>query len=253
MKLFLILAFILSANCLFAQQSNEKIITKDTINLRGLIYGVDGKPATGIFIESTQLDLEHNAYPIYTQTDTNGYFELKGAKPLDTLRILNPGYRIDAQYMNRGSRYMVIYLPPAKVYDLNSQNPIEVKALRKYPKLTQNFKTSIDIFSGCILSIDQIAVFPGDKNNFINYIQKRLNYPEAAILHSVEGTVEIAFTVERDGSLKDFKILKGIGYDCEQQLIRILKNSPKWRPEIVAGRPSISYQTVSVKFSLTDN
>ncbi|HMG07054.1 MAG TPA: energy transducer TonB, partial [Mucilaginibacter sp.] len=106
---------------------------------------------------------------------------------------------------------------------------------------------------GCILSPQQIAYFPGGESRFIDYLQKRLNYPKKAIRYNIEGTVEIAFSVERNGSLANFKILKGIGYDCEQELIGILKKSPKWRPGIAAGRPVITQESVSVQFSLTDN
>jgi TonB family protein len=239
------------AAALFAQQDTITI-TKDTINLRGVIYLPDGKPAKNMGITSRQLDFRYNEFPLYAKTDTNGYFVINGAKPNDTLSFYDGNYQ-GVSFPNKGSRYMVIYLPLAKVIQINGANPIEVKAVNKYPKVKPSFRvTSSNILDGGC-TIVAYPQFPGGIEKFINYNNQRLIYPDKAITHNIEGTVEIGFTIERDGSLTDIKIIKGIGYGCDEQIVAILKKSPKWSPGIFCGRPYSIQETISVKFSLTDN
>ena len=67
-------------------------------------------------------------------TDTNGYFELRGAKLYDTLTInhqllYNPQY-----FYNRGSRFMIIYLPSLKVIDLTTDKSVFITQRRLHSK-----------------------------------------------------------------------------------------------------------------------
>jgi TonB family protein len=237
---------------LFAKSKDTVIITRDTINLTGFVYNNEGKPAASLSIESRQRDLKYNQYFIIARTDTNGYFELKGAKPNDTLRIMDIRYN-NVLFQNKGSRFIIIYLPRAEIPEINSLNPIEVKAQRKYPKISPTFHTAnIDILdAGC--SVMMYPAFPGGQERFINFIKQRLTYPERAITGNIEGTVEVAFTVGRAGTLTNIKVIKGLGYGCEEQIVKILENSPKWSPGISCNRATALEETISVKFSLTDN
>jgi TonB family protein len=248
MRLLLTCCLLLLSIFLFAQKEDTHIIHKDTINLRGFIYNADGKPAKDKFIQSKQSDLNYNRFPIYAQTDSNGYFMLKGAKPNDTLtirEITGPLF-----FYNTGSRFMIIYLPAEKTNDLNSQSPVMIEAKRKYPKLTPGFK--IIEYPGGEGGIERMPEPPGGTKSFFNYLSKVIKYPEKAVTINVEGTVEVGFTISRDGSITDVKLLKGIGYGCDEQVLDAVKKSYRWRPGIFEGRPVVLKESVSVKFSLTD-
>ena len=70
----------------------------------------------------------------------------------------------------------------------------------------------------------------GGRRAFKQYLEKNLQYPREALLNNVEGRVTIQFSVSTTGSLSDFKILKGIGNGCDQEVIRLIKSGPKWNP-----------------------
>jgi TonB family protein len=236
---------------LFAQEK-AIVISRDTIHLRGYIFDQRGKPIKHLGIESTQLDTDYNEFKVGCYTDTNGYFELKGAKFNDTLTIKEHTIYYTPPFYNKGSRYVVIYLAE-KVIDINSTKPVEIKHKRVNPKVTPSFK--IKQFNG---NADPFEVhipsqFPGGINEFEEYIKSSVIYPEIALKNNIEGTVQIGFSVERDGSPVNFKILRGIGYGCDQEVINVIRRSPKWKPAIDMGGPFLMKQTVSVKFSLTDN
>ena len=64
--------------------------------------------------------------------------------------------------------------------------------------------------------------------------------------------MEIGFTVSKEGNLENFKVIKGIGYGCEEEVIKLLKKTGEWRPGLNYGSVFEILETVSVKFSLTD-
>ena len=70
----------------------------------------------------------------------------------------------------------------------------------------------------------------GGRRAFKQYLEKNIQYPEQALAENIEGKVTIQFTVESSGQLSDFKVLKGIGHGCEEEVIRLVKQGPKWNP-----------------------
>ncbi len=47
----------------------------------------------------------------------------------------------------------------------------------------------------------------------------------------------IEFIINQDGSLSDFKLIKGIGYGCGEAAIEAFKKMPNWKPAMVSGMP----------------
>ncbi len=83
------------------------------------------------------------------------------------------------------------------------------------------------------------------------FLKNRLEYPEAALQNSVEGTVVVSFVVERDGSITDVKALNDIGGNCAKEAVRLVKQLPKFKPGLNAkGDPIRVQYTQSIRFSL---
>ena len=72
---------------------------------------------------------------------------------------------------------------------------------------------------------------------FMAYVAENIRYPEAALRARVQGKVFVQFVVNADGSLVDFKVIKGIGAGCDEEAIRVLKGSPNWVPGKQRGKP----------------
>jgi TonB family protein len=85
---------------------------------------------------------------------------------------------------------------------------------------------------------------------FKTYLEKNVRYPERALSNKVEGRVTIEFFVEPDGSLTDFTVIKGIGSGCDEELIRLVKEGPKWTPTKRNNAPIRDKAKVRLKFSL---
>jgi TonB family protein len=82
------------------------------------------------------------------------------------------------------------------------------------------------------------------------YLEKNIRYPEQAKSNKVEGRVTVEFTIEPNGSLTNFTVIRGIGSGCDEELIRLIKEGPKWIP---TKRDNVSVQDkakVRLKFEL---
>lgn len=90
-------------------------------------------------------------------------------------------------------------------------------------------------------SIQKKPKFPG---NLKNYISKHLKYPDEARSANVEGKVYVKFTIERDGSISNVKVVRGkeLGYGLAKEAVRIIKSMPRWTPGEVNGKKvNVSY------------
>ena len=65
---------------------------------------------------------------------------------------------------------------------------------------------------------------------FSKWVGENLIYPETAKENGVQGRVTLQFTVEKDGSVKKVKILRGVDPLLDQEAVRVVNKSPKWTP-----------------------
>ncbi|SHM68935.1 M56 family metallopeptidase [Flavobacterium chilense] len=99
---------------------------------------------------------------------------------------------------------------------------------------------------GFTVSYDTASVkepeFPGGIEEFYKFIGKNFKMPSEASKHNIDGKIQMSFSVEKDGSLSDFKVVKDSGFGIGDEIIRVLKLSPKWIPASKDGNPvKVSY------------
>ncbi|MBS0000500.1 MAG: TonB family protein [Cyclobacteriaceae bacterium] len=82
------------------------------------------------------------------------------------------------------------------------------------------------------------------------YLEDSLQYPESALDHQVQGVVIVTFTVGRDSIPDHFSLKKSLGYGCDEEAIRLIRNGPKWKPAIAGGNIVDSELEIPVKFTL---
>jgi len=80
-----------------------------------------------------------------------------------------------------------------------------------------------------ISGVEQYPEFPGGMAAWAKFLQKNLRYPEMAQESNIQGKVYISFVIEKDGTLSDVKLVRGIGYGCDDEAMRVIKKSPKWQ------------------------
>lgn len=82
------------------------------------------------------------------------------------------------------------------------------------------------------------------------WVYQYLRYPEEAIQNGIQGTVQVNFVIEKDGKVTEAKVLKGVDPLLDQEALRVVNASPKWRPAKVRGEKVRSSMTIPVEFKL---
>ena len=90
----------------------------------------------------------------------------------------------------------------------------------------------------------------GDAFNFSKWVNQNLVYPKNAKENGVHGRVTLQFTVQKDGSVTNVKVLRGIDPALDKEAVRVVSMSPKWTPGRENGRVVPVYYTFPVIFQL---
>ena len=94
--------------------------------------------------------------------------------------------------------------------------------------------------------------FPGGMEELARFIGKNLRYPSNAAKAGVQGKVYVSFTVQTDGSISDVMALKGIGFGCDEEALRVLRAMPAWKPGSQSGRRVRVKFNMPIAFTLQD-
>lgn len=86
----------------------------------------------------------------------------------------------------------------------------------------------------------------------MEYLSGNITYPEDAKEKGISGRVFIQFVIEKDGSVSNVKVMKGIGGGCDEEAVRVVKSMPKWKPGKQKGKPVRVNYILPVSFKLDE-
>jgi len=92
--------------------------------------------------------------------------------------------------------------------------------------------------------------FPGGEKARRIYLAKNIEYPQLARESGIQGTVYLTFVVEKNGSVTDVRILRGIGGGCDEEALRVVKAMPNWKPGKQRGKPVRVQFQMPIRFTL---
>jgi protein TonB len=99
-------------------------------------------------------------------------------------------------------------------------------------------------------TIEVYPEFEGGMAAWSKFIQRNLRYPYAAQEMGIQGKVFVSFVVEKDGSVSDVRVIKGIGGGCDEEAIRVITKSPGWKPGRQNGQQVRVRYTMPLSFLL---
>lgn len=102
------------------------------------------------------------------------------------------------------------------------------------------------------LVTERMAEFPGGEEALISYLSSSISYPEEAKKEGIEGKVFVNFVVEKDGSIGEVKIKRGIGGGCDEEAIRVIKEMPKWEPATQRNKEVRLEMNLPINFKLNE-
>ena len=98
--------------------------------------------------------------------------------------------------------------------------------------------------------VEQMPTFPGGQQELMAYLGKNIKYPTIAQENGTQGRVIIQFVVERDGSITDVRVARGVDPYLDKEAVRVVKSMPKWLPGKQNGKAVRVKFTVPVMFRL---
>jgi TonB family protein len=87
-------------------------------------------------------------------------------------------------------------------------------------------------------------------SGFLQDIKSKIGYPKEAAANKLRGRVLINFVVEKDGTLSEFELVKGLEHTIDEEAMRALKRSPKWFPGVQNGQAVRVSFTLPISFNL---
>ena len=128
------------------------------------------------------------------------------------------------------------------------------------PAVTENPDTSVEAYASIhdmpadttdtYLMVEAEPEFPGGMEALMKYLSENIKYPEQAKKENIQGKVYMRFVVERDGSIVDAEILRGIGGGCDEEALRVVNAMPKWEPGKQKGTPVRVQYNLPIVFKL---
>lgn len=109
-------------------------------------------------------------------------------------------------------------------------------ALRKeganFDYLSNKSKVNGDVFT----VVEEMPEYEGGMEAFYNFVSQEIEYPIAARENGVEGRVIVQFVVGRDGAVSNVEAIKGIGYGCDEEAVRVIQKVADFKPGSQRGR-----------------
>jgi len=100
--------------------------------------------------------------------------------------------------------------------------------------------------------VDEYPEFTGGAKAWSKYMERNLRYPSRAQEEGAGGKVFVSFVVEKDGSITDVSVIKGIGFGCDEEAIKVIKKSPLWKPGKNKGVPVRVRYNMAINFQISN-
>lgn len=130
--------------------------------------------------------------------------------------------------------------------DADKFKAVTEQVVVKEPEPVKEEKKEEEIF----VAVEQPAEFPGGQAALMKWLSQNIRYPEAAQQNDIQGRVIVKFVVEKDGSIGQASIMKGVDKDLDREALRVVKKMPKWQPGKNNGVAVRSYFNLPVTFKL---
>lgn len=113
-------------------------------------------------------------------------------------------------------------------------------------EIVEEVEAELEIFT----VVEDMPGFPGGEEELFRFLGKNIKYPAMAKDAGIKGTVYVNFVVWIDGTIKDVKVLRGIGGGCDEEAMRVVKNMPKWKPGKQRGKTVPVTYNLPIRFTL---
>lgn len=190
--------------------------------------------------------------------------ELKKANPEKKFLLLEPTEegqaKLDeliAQKLDRSliSGINVVKLGPTATRKIDNGRAFVIveysERLHQLSETTQTEGKPFTTFDDKVFTVvQQQPEFKGGYDAMVEFFQKNLQYPQSAREAGIEGRVFVSFIVEKDGTITDTKVIRGLDAACDAEAVRTVQAFPNWVPGKQNGQPVRTKFVLPINFKL---
>ena len=115
------------------------------------------------------------------------------------------------------------------------------------PPPSQKSASNADVYK----IAETMPQFPGGDVARVKYMVENIKYPETAKNKGLQGTVYVSFVVEKDGSITNTKVIRGVESSLDAEAFRVVSAMPKWKPGTDKGKPVRVLFNMPIQFKLS--
>ncbi len=119
--------------------------------------------------------------------------------------------------------------------------PIEQKTVVDEPKSSEE-----EVFT----VVEDMPEYPGGMKELMKFLSGNIKYPAECQKNNEQGRVVVQFVVNKDGSIQDAKIMRGVSKLLDEEALRVVKAMPKWKPGMQKGVVVRTKYTIPVMFRI---
>ncbi|MFA5783064.1 MAG: energy transducer TonB, partial [Bacteroidales bacterium] len=134
--------------------------------------------------------------------------------------------------------------------DLNQQSTNITPITEEEIVVDENQNQVIEQQAPVLTIVELMPAFDGGEEAMYKWLGDNIKYPQVAKETGITGTVIVTFVVERDGSITNVVLLKGIGGGCDEEALRVVKNMPRWKVGKQNGIPVRVQFNLPIRFTL---
>lgn len=211
------------------------VVSADPLKVKGQVIDEFNGPIIGanVLVKGTNIG---------TITDLNGNFTLETTKEA-VLRFSFPGTKTKEVAVKDvlGDLKVQLYSDGTISRSQSQSQATTSPAVSNTPQIV-----SEQVFT----VVEKMPEFPGGQGELLKYLARSVKYPVIAQENGIQGRVTASFIVEKDGSIRDLEVLRGVDPSLDNEAIRILSAMPKWTPGQQRGHDVAVKYTVPVTFRL---
>ena len=98
--------------------------------------------------------------------------------------------------------------------------------------------------------VEEMPEFPGGIAAALKWISDETKYPAIALENGIQGRVTVRFTINKDGSVSDAIVVKGVDPHLDKEALRVISKMPKWKPGKQRGQAVRVSYNLPVRFKL---
>lgn len=100
---------------------------------------------------------------------------------------------------------------------------------------------------------EPVPEYPGGIGNLYQYFTTLVHYPATARKNKIQGRVIVSVVIEKDGRITNARIEHGISPVLDNEALKLVNASPKWKPGTINGKPVRVQRTLPINFCLASN